>query len=300
MLKHVPTGKGIPLAHHTRVGRTADADLRIEDKRISSEHALLSWTNGIWEVRDLGSRNGTVVDGMRLEPGRRVPIRRGVSLKFGSPDHHFTLESDAEPDVVAVCLDGDEILEGEHGHLQLSDNVVLLTEDGTDYFLQRKDEREKVEDRQVVEVDSTRFRLLIPPASSLDGQTATAEGVLLPKGVALRFEVSPDEEHVQVHLIAPGVSKILRPRSFDFMLLVLARARLADDGDPDTPEEERGWVYVDELAKDLGLDVSHINVDIYRARRRFASAGVQGADDMLNRRTHTRAVRLGCGKVEVV
>src|SRR5690606_32818185 len=139
----------------------------------------------------------------------------------GSSDQHYTLESDSEPDVIAISVEGDTILEGEHGHLQLTERVALLTEDGEAYFLQTGSERVPVEDRQVVEVDGVSWRLLIPPASSDDGRTQTADGVLLPQDVSLRFEVSPDEEHVQIHLIAPGVSKALRPRSFDFMLLAL-------------------------------------------------------------------------------
>ena len=53
------------------------------------------------------------------------------------------------------------------------------------------------------------------------------------------------------------------------MLLVLARARLADlaTGIPDT---DSGWMYADDLATQLGVDVTTLNVHVHRARHMFA------------------------------
>ncbi len=299
ILKSASRGDIVPLCHHTRVGRSRDADIRINDRRISSEHAVVSYNGGLWEVKDLGSRNGTVVDGRRLDPGSRIPLRVGSELRFGSSDSAWTLESDEAPDVVVLDLEEGGALEGEHGLLQIDDGMLLFTENGRDYFLEVRGHRHEVVDRQVVELEGRRLRISIPPPDE-NGQTITADGILLSRDVTLQFQVSPDEEHIQVRVIAEGVRKELRARSFDYMLLALARARIIDAASGDLAPEEQGWVYADELAKDLGMDVSHVNVDIYRARRRFAAAGVQGADEMLERRTQTRALRLGCGRVEII
>jgi hypothetical protein len=298
-LKSESAGHTIPLCHHTRVGRSRDADIRINDRRISSDHAVIAWNKGLWEVKDLGSRNGTVVDGRRVEPGSRVILRTGSSLRFGSPDLEWVLESDDEPDVVAVDMEEGTIVEGEHGLLQWDNKYLLFTENGVDYWFEHEGERQAIADRHVVEISGRRWRISIPPPDEND-HTVTADGVLLSRDVKLQFQVSPDEEHVQVSIWAPGVHRELRGRSFDYMLLALARARISDAASGTLPPEEQGWVYADELADSLGMDVSHVNVDIYRARRRFASAGIQGADEMLERRNQTRALRLGCGSVEIV
>lgn len=299
ILKSTSAGHTIPLCHHTRVGRSADADIRIHDRRISSEHAVIVWNKGLWEAKDLGSRNGTVVDGRRLDAGVRAPLRVGSVLKFGSSELEWVLESEEPPDVVALDVETGSIIEGEHGLLRFGSKHMLFTENGTDYWLEHAGAKRSIVDRQVVEVEGRRWRISIPPLDE-SGHTVTADGVLLSRDVKLQFQVSPDEEHVLVRILADGVRKELRGRSFDYMLLALARARLNDAASGELSPEEQGWVYADELAKDLGMDVSHVNVDIYRARRRFASAGIQGAEEMLERRSQTRALRLGCGSVEII
>lgn len=299
ILKSATAGDTVPLCHHTRVGRSGDADIRINDRRVSSEHAVIVWNKGLWEAKDLGSRNGTVIDGKRLEPGIRAPLRTGSALRFGSSELNWIVESDDPPDVVALDLEKGSFLEGEHGLLRWSSNCLLYTENGIDYWFEHDGERRAIVDRQVVEVEGRRWRVSLPPLDET-GQTVTADGILLSRDVKLQFQVSPDEEHIQVRILADGVRKELRGRSFDYMLLALARARINDAGSGKLSPEEQGWVYADELANDLGMDVSHVNVDIYRARRRFASAGIQGADEMLERRSQTRALRLGCGFVEII
>jgi hypothetical protein len=46
-----------------RIGRSETADLRVESVEVSREHAEIIERNGMWLVRDLGSTNGTHVNG---------------------------------------------------------------------------------------------------------------------------------------------------------------------------------------------------------------------------------------------
>jgi pSer/pThr/pTyr-binding forkhead associated (FHA) protein len=68
------------------LGRGASADLRFEDSAMSSEHALIEFTGEGFRVRDLGSTNGTRVNGALvhahdLEPGDRLEVGQHV-LRF--------------------------------------------------------------------------------------------------------------------------------------------------------------------------------------------------------------------------
>jgi hypothetical protein len=60
------------------VGRAEDNDIVLPDRRVSAVHALLEQVGPRWCIRDLGSRNGTVLNGERLlgervlEPGDEV------------------------------------------------------------------------------------------------------------------------------------------------------------------------------------------------------------------------------------
>ena len=62
-------GKGeVELDPHRRyiAGRQSTCDLPIPDANISRQHAELSWDGSTWSVRDLGSTNGTAVNGSKL------------------------------------------------------------------------------------------------------------------------------------------------------------------------------------------------------------------------------------------
>jgi hypothetical protein len=64
------------------IGRGDDVDLHLDEISVSRRHALMTYICGSWVVTDLGSRNGTWVNGWRL-PGP-APIRPGDVLDVGS------------------------------------------------------------------------------------------------------------------------------------------------------------------------------------------------------------------------
>jgi Domain of unknown function (DUF1707)/FHA domain len=64
------------------IGRTQECDLRIADLSVSRLHAQLARGQDGWLLSDLGSHNGTRVNGWLVrEP---VPVRAGDVLQFGS------------------------------------------------------------------------------------------------------------------------------------------------------------------------------------------------------------------------
>jgi pSer/pThr/pTyr-binding forkhead associated (FHA) protein len=48
------------------IGRDITSDIRLSDERVSRTHAALWAEGGRWRVRDLGSVNGTWLDGKRV------------------------------------------------------------------------------------------------------------------------------------------------------------------------------------------------------------------------------------------
>lgn len=75
------------------VGRTArKASMVVHDPSVSERHAELSWRAGRWHVRDVGSSNGTWLNGRALEPCEGghgsdegwVELRDGDELLLGT------------------------------------------------------------------------------------------------------------------------------------------------------------------------------------------------------------------------
>ncbi len=74
-------GKSFPLAAVSSIGRGLRNTVSIDDEFLSVEHTLLSWRDGTWWVQDLGSTNGTRVNGVRVT--RPVPIAAGDLVEVG-------------------------------------------------------------------------------------------------------------------------------------------------------------------------------------------------------------------------
>ena len=75
------------------IGRRSDCDLRIADLSVSRLHAQLDRDEDGWLLSDLGSRNGTRVNGWLLRDP--VPVRVGDVLQFGSAA--FLVQADQGP-----------------------------------------------------------------------------------------------------------------------------------------------------------------------------------------------------------
>ncbi|MEV6168839.1 DUF1707 and FHA domain-containing protein [Streptomyces sp. NPDC051954] len=67
--------------HSLRIGRDPANGLRLTHETVSRVHAELSRQGGLWVLRDLGSTNGTTVNGRRVI-GAAV-VREGDQIGFG-------------------------------------------------------------------------------------------------------------------------------------------------------------------------------------------------------------------------
>jgi hypothetical protein len=60
-------GDTLPLREERlRIGRHPDNDLVVADEKCSGKHAEVAFEEGAWVLRDLGSRNGTLLDGAKV------------------------------------------------------------------------------------------------------------------------------------------------------------------------------------------------------------------------------------------
>ncbi|MBY5163987.1 FhaA domain-containing protein [Salsipaludibacter albus] len=81
-LEVVATGQVLDLVTgRYTIGRLATCDLPVDSTTVSREHAALLKRNDTWWVVDLGSTNGTRVNGVRAS---EHPVRPGDTLKVGT------------------------------------------------------------------------------------------------------------------------------------------------------------------------------------------------------------------------
>ena len=63
------------------VGRAADCDIQVRDLQVSRRHCLLIYRENKWQLHDLCSNNGTIVNGVAIH---HAELRHGDQLRFGA------------------------------------------------------------------------------------------------------------------------------------------------------------------------------------------------------------------------
>lgn len=76
----------IPLMNGAVIGRTAGdyANLLGKCVYISGMHARLTQNGSVWHITDLGSRNGTKVNGVACQPNVPMAFKTGDTIKLGA------------------------------------------------------------------------------------------------------------------------------------------------------------------------------------------------------------------------
>ena len=95
----------VPLdAERITVGSAPDNDVVLDDRTVSRLHALFERLPGGWTVRDLGSRNGTFLNGTRI--GEVTVLRPGDRVRLGSSEatFHGTSEGGIEGGTAPIAL----------------------------------------------------------------------------------------------------------------------------------------------------------------------------------------------------
>jgi hypothetical protein len=296
-------GRLVTLTARVLLGRSAACTVVIDDLRVSAEHAVISWSGQHWEVRDLGSRNGTALDGVFLTPGTRVPLRRHARLSLGGGEP-WLLADDRAVGPGARNERTGEIVHSTTGILALPSKddpraTIFHRPDGQ-WLSESGKELQTVADRDHLEVDGERWLLFLPGELGKMAETQKADdSPRTLEGVRLEFAPSLDEENVSVRLCtADGKDDALPARSCHYMLLTLARARMRDAGEG-IAVGEQGWMYAADLARMLQYTPERLNLEIFRARALFAKLGFADSSELVERRPSSRQLRIGIQRLDL-
>lgn len=301
LLTNQDTDELIALRARHLIGRSSRCDLRLMVPVVSGEHATVWWAGAAWHIRDLGSRNGTLVNGKLLPPGRSHRLEEGTVLSFGAPSIRWVLHSAAPPNAQAVAQDTLDVVQATQELLGLPDaNQPLATvyraTNGA-WVMESEDTEQPVRDKQTVMVGERAWQLHLP--EPLGGTVDLDAQVKSLSTITLEMAHSLDEEHVDVSIVYNGAVQKLRDRAHHYLLLTLARQRLRDAADPELPVTTHGWLYIDQVLRMLAIDKNQLNVHIFRARKQFAAADVEGAANIIERRASTKQLRIGIADLRV-
>lgn len=64
------------------VGRDEECDIHLPDRQVSRRHARIYWTGEQYRIEDLGSKNGTHVNGQEVQSNTSCPLQDGDELQI--------------------------------------------------------------------------------------------------------------------------------------------------------------------------------------------------------------------------
>lgn len=270
-LRRESDGARWPVPGHCLVGRSPAATLRLNDGRVSHEHARITFTEGTWRIQDEGSRNGTHLEGRRLAPAEAIPLALGARIVFGRRDVVFLVEDLAPPTPMATELDSGDFVVAVDGVLVLPDEVdaricLFATLDG--HLAEVDGEVRPVLNGRLLELGTRAWRLHLPEPPAFHPLDT------------LQLTVGGSAELVTVTITTPAGRFDLPPRGHHALLRTLVEARLG------RPTE--GWLAEAALGARLALDLIAI-------RRELCGLGISGA--VIER--HRREVRLALAPAQV-
>ena len=141
------------------IGRSSKSHLKLADSWVSRQHCLISRNEGRWVIRDLGSTNGTMVNGkhiqgeQELSPGDRIKLNDQLLL---------IAEDDAQ-------LDPDELL----AVMEAAGEGVTILSEGGPFIAVPLSDRVRIQGKPSVE-----YRVLV--SAKLENKRIITEGGKLP------------------------------------------------------------------------------------------------------------------------
>lgn len=303
-IRDLTTGRTRLLEPEHFIGRAPTCPLCIDERYVSAQHAVLRWTGDRWELKDLGSRNGTFLNQNRLKPGDEHVVHRGERMAFGKVEQEWELVDEGPPSMMVVPLDTPEpepvLFEGELLALPSSDDprVTIYRTEGS-WVLERPDESiTPITNLQTFDVAGRIWRFCCTENVSKTSQADFFTLGLEVRHLQLAFSVSRDEEFVQLQMSCGGETFDMGSRNINYLLLTLARRRLEDAAEG-VAETSCGWVYQEDLAHDPTMAPPQLNIDVFRLRKLFEGVGVVDAANIVERRPRTRQLRIGTGLVSI-
>ena len=105
------------------IGRAPDNEINVKDKSVSRKHLKIVKRGEKYYVTDLGSKNGTFVDGKRVTSGKEYQVREGMPIAAGKT---FLSVGKAYPEDVLAVLDSIDLFKelDEEGRSEVKDRPM--------------------------------------------------------------------------------------------------------------------------------------------------------------------------------
>lgn len=270
------------LQSHHSFGRLKNSvNTYVADSYISKVHAFIEWNDRYWLLRDVSS-NGSWLNGKKLSREQAVQLNVGDVINFSSNSSNAfeVLDIKAPCDCLVPVEHNSEVIALEYYHLfasHISHQILLRYNSQTCSWWKEVLDENLIELATPMEFRNQEYIIINGLKWQLQINRKLAETqILRPSVTSLNeltflFQTSLDEESTRLIMQTNEQNIDLLVRSHHYLTLCLARQRVKDIK-AGLNSSEQGWLYSESLARDLGVDASHLNIQIYRIRKQFVEA----------------------------
>lgn len=140
ILRPLGGGDPIPLEKDEMiVGRRPTCDVCLDFLNVSSKHCVLRFIGGVWHVRDLGSSNGTTVNGLKLQAEKGVMPDDQIAIAT----HVFMIDYEPTGPGVNLIDEEDEEIAAKRNRRSLVQLAGLDT-DSREHYVVRAERNEEM------------------------------------------------------------------------------------------------------------------------------------------------------------
>lgn len=277
-----------------RFGRlTGSVDTLINSPAITKVHAVIEWEALRWQIRDQ-SKNGTWLNNIKLKTGESYPLKVSDTISFcNTGDYIYRIEDISPPQSLlipshcndqtckAVSLNNYNLLPDEE-----SPSVALyFSELKQQWFIENINAQlapKPVFNGEQILIDQQNWQLQLYNRID-DTQLLEHHDI---EQLRFHFEVSLDEEDTHLKLQTPDRTVDFQVRIHHYLTLHLARVK-AQHAQQGIDGASQGWMDMEVLSKEMGMDNNHLNILIHRARKQFTDQvkQVDNADRLFERQS---------------
>ena len=266
-------------SHHT-FGRSSERTDTVVSSPITSRiHLTLEWDGERWNARDL-SKNGTWLGVNRLITNESTPLKAGDKLHLGSPDMPpLELLDDSAPVSTLVGLGDTASLKLEPfvflPDQQTPEAVVVYSYEQRSWIVRVMDQDTSSQPPDILHhgdrlsYGGKEWQVFLAESQKSTEISQAPENSI--DDIEFVFDLSQDEENTTLQLKLSNRELSLGERSHHYLLLHLARLR-AMEAAMGFDNKSQGWIDNEQLKKDLGMDMPHINIMIFRARKQIGES----------------------------
>lgn len=270
----------IYLQHYHQIGRLPTiSGTVVTSPYVSKIHCLLEYNEGVWWLKDVSS-NGTWLNDVLLPTNQAQPLKIGDTIVLAQQAQLAFDVIDLQPPVAALVPEN--FISQEQ--LQPLSNYSLLpsaehpefilskcgaSDDWTLADLEENIIQSEIRHGSVIDLAGYSYRL--HDSQALANTSYISKTIDPLERCQFVFRISLDEENTNLELKTDTDSIDLQERAHHYLIANLARYKLRDK-QSGLSERDCGWVDTEQFAKDLGVDIKHLNIQIHRARKQLSVA----------------------------